>query len=464
MAESTTTTPPTPSEADIIVIGMGPSGESVAGQLAEAGLTVIGIDKELVGGECPYWGCIPSKMMIRAAHLLQEARRIPGMAGKAVIEPDWAPVAQRIRQEATDTWDDTVAVERFEGKGGHFVRGAGKITGPGQVAVGEQTFTATKGIVIATGTQAAVPPIPGLAGTPFWTNREAIETEELPASMIVLGAGAIGSELAQSFSRFDVEVTIVEAADRMVPLEEPEAGELLAEVFQSEGINVHTGVAASSVAHGDDGFTVELANGTTLQAEQLLIATGRRTDLLGLGVDAIGLDASGRFVEVDENLRVTDGVWSVGDITGRGAFTHVGMYQADIAVADILGKDHLEANYDALAKVTFSDPEIGSAGLTEATAREKGIDVKVVTQIVPHTARGWLHKAGNEGIIKLVANAATGTLVGATAVGPNGGEVLGLLSLAVHAQVPISEMRSMIWAYPTFHKGIEDALRGLDVE
>lgn len=452
-----------PRATDVIVIGMGPAGESVAGQLAEAGLDVVGIDRELVGGECPYWGCVPSKMMIRASHLLAEARRIPGMAGKVEVTPDWAPVAERIRAEATDNWDDTVAVDRFEGKGGLFVRGEGRIVGPGAVAVGDETFEASVGIVIATGTTAAVPPIPGLADTPYWTNRQAIEVEELPSSIVVLGGGAIGSELAQVFARFGVKVDIVEAQDRLLPLEEPEAGQLLAEVFEAEGIGVHTGVAAGRVEHHDGSFTIELGDGTVLEAERLLVATGRRTELGGLGVDTIGLDPDARFAEVDEHLRVTDGVWAVGDITGKGAFTHVGMYQANIIVADVLGQDHVPASYAALPRVTFTDPEVGAAGLTEAQAREAGINVTTSTQLVPHTARGWLHKVGNEGFIKLVADADSGVLVGATAAGPNGGEVLGLLALAVHARVPVSQLQTMIWAYPTFHGGIGDAVRGLEI-
>jgi pyruvate/2-oxoglutarate dehydrogenase complex dihydrolipoamide dehydrogenase (E3) component len=449
--------------ADVIVIGMGPAGESVAGQLAEAGLDVVGIDRELVGGECPYWGCVPSKMMIRAAHLLAEARRIPGVAGTAEVVADWGPVAERIRSEATDNWDDTVAVDRFEGKGGRFIRGEGRIVGPGQVAVGDRLIEATRGIVVATGTRASVPPIPGLADTPFWTNRHAIETKELPDSIVVLGGGAIGSELAQVFGRFGVDVTIVEALDRLLPLEEPEAGSLVGEVFAAEGIGVRVGVSAMAVSHADDRFTIELADGTRLQSQELLIATGRRTDLAGIGVGAIGLDEAARSLEVDERMRVAEGVWAVGDITGRGAFTHVGMYQAEIAVADILGTEHAPASYHAVPRVTFTDPEVGSVGLTEQQAADAGIDVRTALVQVPHTARGWLHKTGNEGIIKLVADGDQGILVGATAAGPNGGEVLGLLALAVHARVPVSDLRTMMYAYPTFHRGIEDAARALEV-
>ncbi len=449
--------------AEIIVVGMGPAGESVAGQLADAGVDVIGIDAELVGGECPYWGCIPSKMMIRAGNVLAEARRIPGIAGKAEITPDWGPVAARIRSEATDNWDDTVAVERFEGKGGRFVRGRGRLVGPRHVDVDGTIYEATKGVVIATGTQAAVPPIPGLTGTPFWTNREAIAAVELPQSIIVLGGGAIGAELAQVYARFGVAVTIVEAADRLLPLEEPEAGQLVTEVFQAEGIAVRAGVAASGVAHDGHSFTITLSEGEEITAEALLVATGRRVALESLGVGQIGLDETARALPVDDHLRVADGIWAVGDITGKGAFTHVGMYQAAIAVADILGRDHEPATYHALPRVTFTDPEVGSVGMTETAATDAGLDVITSLVQVPHTARGWLHKTGNEGIIKLVVDRATATLVGATAAGPSGGEVLGLLALAVHARTPISQLRTMIWAYPTFHRGIEDAVRALDL-
>jgi pyruvate/2-oxoglutarate dehydrogenase complex dihydrolipoamide dehydrogenase (E3) component len=447
--------------ADVVVIGMGPGGEDVAGKLAAAGLDVIGIDRELVGGECPYWGCIPSKMMIRAAHLLAEARRIPGMAGDATVTPDWAPVAQRIRDEATDDWDDTVAVERFEGKGGRFLRGTGRITGPHQVTVGDEVIDVRRAIVVATGTSASIPPIDGLADVDFWTNREAVEAKELPPSLVVLGGGAIGVELAQSYARFGTKVTIVEAADRLVPMEEPEAGAVLAEVFAQEGIEVRAGTSVTGVSSVRDGVRVEVDDGSTLEAARLLVATGRRADLAGVGLGAAGIDDQQRWVPVDDHQRVTEGIWAVGDITGKGAFTHVAMYQSAIAVADILGHDHPPAQYHALPRATFTDPEIGSVGRTEAHAREAGMAVAVGSTKVPHTARGWLHKAGNDGFIKLVADTDRDVLVGATAMGPNGGEVLGLLTLAVHAETPIATLRQMIFAYPTFHKGVEDALRSL---
>jgi pyruvate/2-oxoglutarate dehydrogenase complex dihydrolipoamide dehydrogenase (E3) component len=445
---------------DVVVLGLGPGGEDVAGNLAEAGLSVVGIEAGLVGGECPYWGCIPSKMMVRAAHLLAEARRIEGVAGSSTVTPDWAPVAARIRAEATDNWDDTVAVDRFVGKGGTFVRGYGRLVAPDTVEVDDRRFRATRAVVVATGTTASVPPIPGLADTPYWTNREAIAITELPGSLIVLGGGAIGAELTQVFARFGVDVTIVEALDRLLPLEEPEAGQILADVLRGEGVDVITGTGASAVSH-DGKFQVVLADGRELVAEELLVATGRRVDLAAIGADTLGVDPTARALPVDEHLRVTDGVWAVGDITGRGAFTHVAAYQSRIAAADILGEPHTPADYSAVPRVTFTDPEVGSVGFTTAAASDAGVDVMTGRAEVPSTARGWLHKTGNEGFIQLVADRGRGVLVGATAMGPNGGEVLGLLTLAVHARTPIEELRSMIYAYPTFHRGIEDALGNL---
>jgi pyruvate/2-oxoglutarate dehydrogenase complex dihydrolipoamide dehydrogenase (E3) component len=453
-------------QTDVVVIGMGPGGEDAAGRLAEAGLHVTGVEAKLVGGECPYWGCVPSKMMIRAANLLAEARRIPGMAGTSTAAPDWAPVAARIRAEATDFWDDKVAVDRFVGKGGHFVRGHGQITGPREVTVGTpdgdiRVFAARRGIVIATGTEPAIPPIPGLASTPYWTNREAIETEQVPRSLIVLGGGAVGAELAQVFARFNAQVTVVEAADRLLHLEEPEAGELLGSVFTREEITVCTGSRAERISHDGQAFRVSLADGTVLAGQRLLVATGRRASLTGLGVAAAGLDSSANAIPVDERMRAADRIWAIGDITSKGAFTHVAMYQAAIAVADILGQDGPPADYGALPRVTFTDPEIGSVGLTEAQARKQGLAVRTGIAQVPSSARGWIHKAGNDGLIKLVEDTHRGVLVGATSAGPAGGEVLGALAVAVHGQVPVTTLRSMIYAYPTFHRGIEDALYAL---
>lgn len=448
--------------ADVVVIGMGPGGEDVAGRLAQEGLDVIGIEKQLVGGECPYWGCVPSKMAIRAGNALAEVGRVKGLAGDATASPDWGPVARRIREEATDNWDDRVAVERFESKGGRFIRGEGRLTAPGRVAVGDVDIEARRGVVVATGTGASVPPIPGLSDIPYWTNREALEAEKLPRSVVVLGGGAIGLELGQTYARFGSRVTIVEALDRLLPMEEPEAGRLLADVLSAEGIEVCVGAPAERVERDGNRFAVNLPGGTTVTGEQVVVATGRRADLTAAGLTVLPqVPDDARVAPVDDHLRVAPGVWAIGDVTGKGAFTHVAVYQAAIAAADILGQPAEPADYRALPRVTFTDPEVGAAGLTEAQASERGINVRTGIAQVPSSARGWIHKAGNEGFVKLVEDSGRGVLVGGTAAGPAGGEVLGLLTLAIHAEVPVDQLRQMIYAYPTFHRTIEDALGDL---
>lgn len=447
-------------ECDVVVLGLGPGGEDVAGSLAERGLDVVGIEAELVGGECPYWGCVPSKMMIRAGNLIAESRRLAGIAGAATVQPDFTQVAKRIRAEATDTWDDQVAVDRFVGKGGTFVRGRGRFTAPHTVRVAGTDYRARRGVVVATGSQPVIPPIPGLSETPLWTNREAIAIEQVPQSLIVVGGGAIGCELAQVFARFGSEVTIVEAADRLLPLEAPLAGELIAAAFTADGIDVRTNVVVTDVAHDHTGFHVTVG-GDRIDAERLLVVTGRRANVHELDLAAAGLDPDVRFLQVDDQMRAGDGLWGVGDVTNIGAFTHIAAYQARIATADILGEPIGKADYRAVPRVTFTDPEVGSVGMTVDAARQAGVNTMVGIAQVPHTARGWLHKAGNEGFIELVADADRGVLVGATSMGPVGGEVLGLLTLAIHAEVPIEQMRTMIYAYPTFHRGVEDALRDL---
>jgi pyruvate/2-oxoglutarate dehydrogenase complex dihydrolipoamide dehydrogenase (E3) component len=323
----------------------------------------------------------------------------------------------------------------------------------------EVVFEARKAVVIATGSRPSIPPVPGLAQVPYWTNRQAVEAAEPPSSLVVLGGGAIGLELGQVFARFGVAVTVVESAARLIAHEEPEAGDLLAGVFDREGIAVHTGAEATKIRGSASAVAIELGDGRTVEAEKLLVSTGRRVDLGALGVGALGLAEDAAALEVDDHLRVTDGVWAVGDVTGRGAFTHVAMYQARIAADDILGRDPAPAGYHALPRVTFTDPEVGAVGLTEAQAREQGLDVRTGLVGLGGVARGWIHGAGNDGLIKLVADADRGILVGATSVGPAGGEVMGLLALAVHARVPMEGLRGMIYAYPTFHRGIEDALR-----
>jgi pyruvate/2-oxoglutarate dehydrogenase complex dihydrolipoamide dehydrogenase (E3) component len=455
----------TATTSDVVVVGLGPGGEDAAGKLADAGLSVTAVDHGLVGGECPYWGCVPSKMMIRAANLLAEARRVPGMAGSADVVPDWAPVARRVR-EATDGWDDRAAVERLEGHGVRFLRGTARLRGPSAVEVDGTVLEAGKAVLLDTGTAPWAPPVPGLDQVAYWTNRHAVEAARLPASLVVLGGGAIGAELAQVFARFGVAVSVVELAERLLPLEEPEAGALLARVFAEEGIAVHTGTAISAARRepGDGAVVLELGDGTAVRGERLLVATGRRPDLAALGAPSIGVDETARALPTDARMRVVPGVWAIGDVTGKGAFTHMSMYEAAIAVDDILGRAGPGAEYHSVPRVTFTDPEVGSVGLSEEQARRAGLRVRTGSTQLPDSARGWIHKAGNAGFVKLVEDAGRGVLVGATSAGPSGGEVLSMLTLAVHAEVPVEKLARMIYAYPTFHRAVEDALRELRKE
>ena len=267
--------------------------------------------------------------------------------------------------------------------------------------------------------------------------------------------------MGQAFARFGTEVTIVETAPRLVPLEEPEASALIEDVLRDEGILVVTNASVDSVSHRNHVFELDIGDRGTLTGARLLVATGRRPDLSSLGLDAVGLDPSARSLATDEHMRVVPGIWGVGDVTGVGAFTHVAMYQAAIAVHDLLGKEHPPADYRAVPRVTFTDPEIGSVGITENAARSLGISLRVGTAEIPSSARGWIHKAGNAGLIKLIEDADRGVLIGALSAGPVGGEVLGLLTLAIHAQVPTTELQGMIYAYPTFYRAIEAALAAL---
>lgn len=446
---------------EAIVLGMGVGGEEVANSLADNGLNVVGIETNLVGGECPYFGCIPTKMMIRADDMLAEGRRIPGFAGNSIVKPDWNPVARRIRDVATDNWDDRVAVERFEGKGGHFVRGAGRLAGPGKVLVNGTTYEASRGIVIATGTSPAVPPVPGLDRVRYWTNRDAVKVEQLPESLVILGGGAIGVELSQVFARFGVKVSIIEGMNRVLVTEEPEASAVLGEVLQRDGIELCLNSRAKSVEPRGDSIVVNLDGGQQVTGKALLVATGRRANLKDIGLDTVGLDPASRLLEPDDHLRLGERLWAIGDVTASGGFTHMAIYHAGIVVDDILRNPGPGADYRAKPRVTFTDPEVGAAGLTEEQAKKKGLNVRTGIQKASVTSRGWIHGPGNDGFIKVVEDADRGVLVGATTMGPRGGDLLGLFELAIKLQIPSDELRHLIYAYPTFYRGSGEAVRKL---
>ncbi|WP_300430129.1 NAD(P)/FAD-dependent oxidoreductase [uncultured Nocardioides sp.] len=430
-------------EVDVVVLGVGSGGEYAARRLGRAGLQVAAVEERLVGGECPFWGCTPSKLLIHAA---REGRALPAAAA-------------RIR-EATHDWHDDGHVGPMEAEGVRVVRGHGRLDGPGRVRVstedGDLVLTGRRGVVLNTGTAPAVPPVPGLDGTPYWTNREVFEVEEAPDSLAVLGAGNIGCELAQAFARLGTRVTLLESAERILVPEEPEAAEAVTRVLREEGVEVRTRAEVARVEHDGSGFTLVTGTGD-VRADHLLVATGRRPHLADVGLESVGLDPDSDTVAVDEHCRAAERLWAVGDITGHGAYTHMSLYQGRVAVHDILEQDGPPATYHAVSRVTFTDPEVAGVGLTEAQAREQGIAVVTGTADIDSSPRGWIDEA--TGVVKVVADAGSGVVVGASVVAPYGGEVLGLLSTAVHARLTVPTLRGMHFAYPTFHRVVERALR-----
>ena len=444
---------------DVVVLGLGPGGQELATELAEAGLDTVGVEMHLVGGECPFYGCTPSKLMIRAADHVAMVHRADHLAGPATVEPDWSRPAARITDEATKGWTDDANAKAVQEAGVRLVRGHGRLVAPGVVEVEGVEYEASRGVVLNTGTEPLVLPIDGLADTPYWTNRDVVQVTELPRSLVVLGGGPIGCELAQAIARFGVAVTVIEADDRLLAVEEPESSELVTRLFEAEGITVHTGVQVDRVEH--DGTFVLTAGDLRVEAERLLVAAGRSNNIRDVGLENVGLDPDAKTVETDERMRAGDKLWAIGDITGHGRFTHVSTYQAEVAKADILAEDGPVADYRAVSRVTFTDPEIGSVGLTEEQAREQGLDVRTGFADISGSARGWLDGEGNEGHIKLVADAGTGLLVGATTMGHTGGDLVAMLALAIHAKVPPSVVRRMHFAFPTYHGSVMTALDDL---
>lgn len=452
-------------EADVVILGLGPGGEYAGNKLGRAGLDVVAVEEDLVGGECPFYGCTPSKLLVRGAEALAQARHAAAVGGRVDVHPDFAVASGRVRT-ATNDWHDHTHADRLVESGVRIVRGRGRLDGPGRVVVeradgsGSLLLVGRRGVVLSTGTRPAVPPVAGLAGTPYLTNRDVFRLTEAPGRLVVVGAGAIGCELAQTFARFGSEVTLLEAGPRVMAHEEPETSEVLARVFAREGLDVRTDVTIERVDH-DERFRVRLAGGEVLEADRLLVAAGRRPNLDDVGLETIGLDPTARTVETDERMRAGDRLWALGDITGRGSYTHVARYQAVAAVRDLLGEDGPWTEYHAVTRVTFTDPEVGAVGMTEAQARAAGLPVSVGVASIARASRGWIHGDHTDGVVKVVADTDRGVLVGATTVSPAGGEVLGLLAAAVHACTPVETLRGMHFAYLTFHRTIQNALNQL---
>lgn len=443
---------------DVVVLGMGTCGEDASLRLARAGLRVVGIEERLIGGECPFWACLPSKSLIRSAGLVADARRADGLVGKVHVETDWSLIARRLREEVTGDWTDGNGVARFERASGRFLRGHGVVTGPRTVRVGDTEVRAERGVVVAVGSRPLIPPVPGLADVPYWTNHEAIQAEELPPSLVILGGGAVGCELGQVFARFGSDVTIVEGAPRVLPAEEPEVSAAVTAGLEGDGVTVLRGVRASAVRQDGTRVVVDLDDGRSVTAERILVAAGRVADADAVGVTSAGARTSRGFVEVDGHLRAADGLWAIGDVTGKGLLTHVALYQGTIAIEDVLGASPPPAEYAAMPRSVFTDPEVGAVGLTVAEAAAQGRDFTVVRKDLRATFRGWLHRTGNEGSITLVADRAENRLVGASVVGPRATDLVSFLGLAVHARIPVETLVRMIYAFPSFGGSIGEAL------
>ncbi len=439
-------------EFDVICLGAGPCGEAVAGELKGSGLTLAVVERELVGGECPYWGCIPSKTLVRSAETLAEAGAARTLAaGRVEWTVDFPKISKRVHSMARDL-DDANPAKAIAGEGVELVRGEGKLAGPRTVTVAGRTLRARRAVVIATGTDPFVPPIGGLAGVPFWTNREATLPTSLPATLAILGGGAIGVELGQAYARIGSEVHLIEGAPRVVPAEEPEAGDLLGQHLAWEGIAIHTGHKVIGVEKTAAGIRVLLENAPAIEAATLLVATGRRPRLATVDLAACGLQTTERgWLKVDpQTLLAADGIYAGGDVNGLGGFTHLAHYHGQLIGRALVGRPR-PADHAAVPRVTFTDPELASVGLSEAAARAAGIDVVTYSTDPAESARGYIHDF-KEGVVKLVGNRQAGLLVGATILQPRAGEMLSELSLAVKAKTPLAVLADLIHPFPAFSR------------
>jgi dihydrolipoamide dehydrogenase len=443
---------------DVVVIGAGPAGEVAAGRLHDGGLRTAIVERELVGGECAYWACIPSKTLLRPPEVRAEAERAPGLCG-----PDyrWEEVVE-YRDYMIRDLDDSKQVEEYKRDGLEVFKGDGVIRGPGQVEAGDQLLQ-TERIIIATGSETRVPQVEGLESAGYWTNREATTLRQVPDRVIILGGGPVGIELGQLMRRFGASVHLIEAADQLLSREDPRISELLLEALRGEQVEVSLGAEVSRVSTSDGGRVVELADGTTIEAEELVVATGRAPRVLGIGLETVGFDPTPKGIEVDECCRVTEGIWAVGDVTGVMPFTHVAKYQAQIAVADIAGKA-VRADYSAVPRAVFCDPEIAAVGLTEAQARQQGIDVESVRlELASAIARPWTYERDPRGELTLVADRRQEILVGAWAVAPMASEWIHYAALAIKAKIPLSVLRDSPPQFPTYTEAYVKALARLEL-
>jgi pyruvate/2-oxoglutarate dehydrogenase complex dihydrolipoamide dehydrogenase (E3) component len=431
---------------DVVVLGGGIAGERVAIEVAGGGMSVALVEAGLVGGESPYLACIPSNSLLRSAR-----------SGET-----WEHAVAR-RDALIAHLDDSAAAARLAAAGVSLVRGTGRVTAPGTVTVhpsdaGDIELPYTH-LVIATGSEPVAPPIEGLADIQAWTTAEALTCPDLPRRLIILGGGPAGCELAQIYATFGSAVTLVEAEDRLLAAEPAFTGEILAEVLRRAGVDVRLGLAAVKAARNEDGLTLLLADGARLEADRLLLASGRRPRLTGLGLDVLGIDVTpGKPLPADEACRVADGAWAAGDATGTG-HTHVARYQAGIVAANILGSARA-ADYRALPRAVYTDPAVFAVGLTPETAAAAGVALQTASSALADTARARLD-TDEAGYVELYAEPDSGMLVGAAAVGPDAADWMAEITLAIRAEIPVKTLSDVIHAFPTHGEVLEAPLRAL---
>ncbi len=441
---------------DAVVLGAGPAGEVATGILAEAGLKVALVERELVGGECSYWACIPSKTLLRPTEARHESAAI---AGVSEPELDWKQVAA-YRDWMIRHFDDSGAVAGYEEQGVTVFKSSGKLAGPGRVEVDGQVIE-TGHVIVATGSDPLIPPIEGLAEAGYWTNREATTLKEIPKSAVFIGGGAVGVELGQMLARFGSNVTIVQGADALLNREDPEIGRLIGAELAADGVQLALGRRAIRVRLEGDERVVELDDGSEVRGEALVIAAGRRPRVQGLGLETVGVDTGKRGIPIDEHCRAATGVWGIGDATGVSLFTHVGKYQARVATANILGEDAV-ADYRAVPRVVFCDPEVAAVGLTAAQVKEQGLTVDEVTLDLPNAiARPYTYEETPRGSFGLLVDRDRELVVGAWAVAPLAGEWIHQAVLAIRAEIPVAVLKDTIAQFPTFSEAYVSALRQL---
>ncbi len=442
---------------DVIVLGAGPAGEVVASRLAARGLSPALVEAELVGGECAYWACIPSKTLLRAPEVAGEGRRAAG-----VSEPEtrFSDIAE-YRDYMVRNLDDRDEVRQYEEGGTRVFKDRGTIRGPGEVEVSGNVLHSGR-IVVATGSRPLIPSIPGLEETGYWTNREATTLTEVPESAIVLGGGPVGIELAQLLHGFGSRVTLVETADRLLVREEPRVSELLVAALREDGIEVHVGAEVESVGRRGGARAIR-TNSEQIEAQQLIVAGGRRPNVDGIGLEHVGIEPSDRGIEVDERCRAAEGVSAVGDVTGAMPFTHAAMYQGRIVFTDICGES-ARADLTAVPRVVFSDPEVAAVGMTEEQARNAAIDV--ATQRITlkdSVSRPWTYEREPRGELSRLVDRARRVLVGAWAVAPLTSEWIHYAALAIKAQIPLAVLKDTVAQFPTYTEAYLKALEKLEL-